>query len=148
MPASKAAIVLAARASLTPYLGASTTRVDTDAFNELGGFGFGLRGDANRVQRSQMLAGIRGERGWGRWTLRGTPSGATARRCRCGLAGQLRWCRCLGTLAGWDAPRGSALFGVALESWWGRNGRLSLGFDQRVGGEGARQAALRYSTGF
>jgi len=138
-----------AGASLTPYLGASTTRVDTDAFNELGGFGFGLRGDANRVQRSQMLAGIRGERGWGRWTLRGHAEwqqrldGADA-DWQASFVGVDAWA----PLAGWDAPRGSALFGVALESWWGRNGRLSLGFDQRVGGEGARQAALRYSTGF
>lgn len=138
-----------AGASLTPYLGASTTRVDTDAFNELGGFGFGLRGDANRVQRSQMLAGIRGERGWGRWTLRGHAEwqqrldGADA-DWQASFVGVDAWA----ALAGWDAPRGSALFGVALESWWGRNGRLSLGFDQRVGGEGARQAALRYSTGF
>lgn len=138
-----------AGASLTPYLGASTTRVDTDAFNELGGFGFGLRADANRVQRSQMLAGIRGERGWGRWTLRGHAEwqqrldGADA-DWQASFVGVDAWA----PLAGWDAPRGSALFGVALESWWGRNGRLSLGFDQRVGGEGARQAALRYSTGF
>ncbi|MCU1112522.1 S8 family serine peptidase [Stenotrophomonas maltophilia] len=138
-----------AGASLTPYLGASTTRVDTDAFNELGGFGFGLRGDANRVQRSKMLAGIRGERGWGRWTLRGHAEwqqrldGADA-DWQASFVGVDAWA----PLAGWDAPRGSALFGVALESWWGRNGRLSLGFDQRVGGEGARQAALRYSTGF
>ncbi|PJL59598.1 autotransporter serine protease [Stenotrophomonas maltophilia] len=136
-------------ASLTPYLGASTTRVDTDAFNELGGFGFGLRGDANRAQRSQMLAGIRGERGWGRWTLRGHAEwqqrldGADA-DWQASFVGVDAWA----PLAGWNAPRGSALFGVALESWWGRNGRLSLGFDQRVGGEGARQAALRYSTGF
>ncbi|HCT24744.1 MAG TPA: autotransporter domain-containing protein, partial [Stenotrophomonas sp.] len=138
-----------AGASLTPYLGASTTRVDTDAFNELGGFGFGLRGDANRVQRSKMLAGIRGERGWGRWTLRGHAEwqqrldGADA-DWQASFVGVDAWA----PLAGWNAPRGSALFGVALESWWGRNGRLSLGFDQRVGGEGARQAALRYSTGF
>lgn len=136
-------------ASLTPYLGASTTRVDTDAFNELGGFGFGLRGDANRAQRSQMLAGIRGERGWGRWTLRGHAEwqqrldGADA-GWQASFVGVDAWA----PLAGWNAPRGGALFGVALESWWGRNGRLSLGFDQRVGGEGARQAALRYSTGF
>ncbi|RRU67642.1 autotransporter serine protease [Stenotrophomonas maltophilia] len=138
-----------AGASLTPYLGASTTRVDTDAFNELGGFGFGLRGDANRVQRSQMQAGVRGERGWGRWTLRGHAEwqqrldGADA-DWQASFVGVDAWA----PLAGWNAPRGSALFGVALESWWGRNGRLSLGFDQRVGGEGARQAALRYSTGF
>jgi uncharacterized protein with beta-barrel porin domain len=134
---------------LTPYLGASTTRVDTDAFNERGGFGFGLRGEANRVQRSQMLAGIRGERGWGRWTLRGHAEwqqrldGADA-DWQASFVGVDAWA----PLAGWNTPRGSALFGVALESWWGRTGRLSLGFDQRVGGEGARQAALRYSTGF
>ncbi|KOO82087.1 S8 family serine peptidase [Stenotrophomonas maltophilia] len=138
-----------AGASLTPYLGASTTRVDTDAFNERGGFGFGLRGEANRVQRSQMLAGIRGERGWGRWTLRGHAEwqqrldGADA-DWQASFVGVDAWA----PLAGWNTPRGSALFGVALESWWGRTGRLSLGFDQRVGGEGARQAALRYSTGF
>lgn len=138
-----------AGASFTPYVGASSTRVDTDAFNELGGFGFGLRGEANRVQRSQMLAGIRGERGWGRWTVRGHAEwqqrldGADA-DWQASFVGVDAWA----PLAGWNAPRGSALFGVALESWWGRNGRLSLGFDQRVGGEGARQAALRYSTGF
>ncbi|HHA2975081.1 TPA: S8 family serine peptidase [Stenotrophomonas maltophilia] len=138
-----------AGASLTPYLGASSTRVDTDAFNELGGFGFGLRGDANRVQRSQMLAGLRGERGWGRWTLRGHAEWQQRLDGRdadwqASFVGVDAWA----PLAGWDAPRGSALFGVALESWWGRNGRLSLGFDQRVGGNDARQAALRYSTGF
>lgn len=138
-----------AGASLTPYLGASTTRVDTDAFNELGGFGFGLRGDATRVQRSQMLAGIRGERGWGRWTLRGHAEwqqrldGGGA-DWQASFVGVDAWA----PLAGWNAPRSSALIGLALESWWGRNGRLSLGFDQRIGGEGARQAALRYSTGF
>ncbi|MCU1197552.1 S8 family serine peptidase [Stenotrophomonas maltophilia] len=138
-----------AGASFTPYVGASSTRVDTNAFNELGGFGFGLRGEANRVQRSQMLAGIRGERGWGRWTVRGHAEwqqrldGADA-DWQASFVGVDAWA----PLAGWNAPRGSALFGVALESWWGRNGRLSLGFDQRVGGEGARQAALRYSTGF
>ncbi|HEL7750771.1 TPA: S8 family serine peptidase, partial [Stenotrophomonas maltophilia] len=135
-----------AGASLTPYLGASSTRVDTDAFNELGGFGFGLRGDANRVQRSQMLAGLRGERGWGRWTLRGHAEWQQRLDGRdadwqASFVGVDAWA----PLAGWDAPRGSALFGVALESWWGRNGRLSLGFDQRVGGNDARQAALRYS---
>ncbi|ACF52653.1 autotransporter serine protease [Stenotrophomonas maltophilia] len=138
-----------AGASLTPYLGASSTRVDTDAFNELGGFGFGLRGDANRVQRSQVLAGLRGERGWGRWTVRGHAEWQQRLDARdadwqASFVGVDAWA----PLAGWDAPRGSALFGVALESWWGRNGRLSLGFDQRIGGEGARQAALRYSTGF
>ncbi len=138
-----------AGASVTPYLGASTTRVDTDAFNELGGFGFGLRGDATRAQRSQMLAGIRGERGWGRWNLRGHAEwqqrldGGDA-DWQASFVGVDAWA----PLAGWNAPRGSALIGVALESWWGRNGRLSLGFDQRIGGEGARQAALRYSTGF
>ncbi|MBH1712539.1 S8 family serine peptidase [Stenotrophomonas maltophilia] len=138
-----------AGASLTPYLGASTTRVDTDAFNELGGFGFGLRGDATRAQRSQMLAGVRGERGWGRWNLRGHAEwqqrldGGDA-DWQASFVGVDAWA----PLAGWNAPRGSALIGVALESWWGRNGRLSLGFDQRIGGEGARQAALRYSTGF
>lgn len=138
-----------AGASFTPYVGASSTRVDTDAFNELGGFGFGLRGEANRVQRSLMLAGIRGERGWGRWTVRGHAEwqqrldGADA-DWQASFVGVDAWA----PLAGWNAPRGSALFGVALEWWWGRNGRLSLGFDQRVGGEGARQAALRYSTGF
>ncbi len=71
-----------AGASLTPYVGASTTRVDTDAFNELGGFGFGLRGDANRVQRSQMLAGIRGERGWGVGRCVGMPNGSNGLMAR------------------------------------------------------------------
>ena len=138
-----------ANASLTPYLGASTTRVQTDSFSERGGFGFGLRGDATRAQRSQLLAGLRGERAWGRWTLRGhaewqqrLDGGDPA--WQASFVGVDAWA----PLAGVDAPRGSALLGLALESWWGRNGRLSLGVDQRVGGDDARQAALRYSAGF
>jgi uncharacterized protein with beta-barrel porin domain len=96
-----------------------------------------------------MLAGVRGERGLGRWNLRGHAEwqqrldGGDA-DWQASFVGVDAWA----PLAGWNAPRGSALIGVALESWWGRNGRLSLGFDQRIGGEGARQAALRYSTGF
>ena len=108
-----------AGASLTPYLGASTTRVDTDAFNERGGFGFGLRGEANRVQRSQMLAGIRGERGWGRWTLRGHAEwqqrldGADA-DWQASFVGVDAWA----PLAGWNTPRG-----VRCSAWrWSRGG--------------------------
>lgn len=136
-------------ASLTPYLGASSTRLDTDGFSEQGGFGFGLRGEASRAQRSQMLAGLRGERQWGRWTLRGHAEwqqrlDGGEQAWQASFVGIDAWA----PLAGVDAPRGSALFGLALESWWGRNGRLSLGIDQRAGGNDARQAALRYSTGF
>ncbi|HEL3864384.1 TPA: S8 family serine peptidase [Stenotrophomonas maltophilia] len=136
-------------ASLTPYVGASATRVDTAAFNERGGFGFGLRGEANRAQRSQLLAGLRGERGWGRWTLRGHAEWQQrlqggAGEWQASFVGVDAWA----PLPGADSSRGSALLGLALESWWGRSGRLSLGIDQRVGGDDARQAALRYSAGF
>jgi uncharacterized protein with beta-barrel porin domain len=123
--------------------------VDTAAFNERGGFGFGLRSEANRAQRSQLLAGLRGERGWGRWTLRGHAEWQQrlqggAGEWQASFVGVDAWA----PLPGADSPRGSALLGLALESWWGRSGRLSLGIDQRVGGDDARQAALRYSAGF
>ncbi|WP_457395795.1 autotransporter outer membrane beta-barrel domain-containing protein, partial [Roseateles sp. P5_E1] len=59
------------RASLTPYLGADYSRVDSDRFTEQGGLGFGLRTEGNLSTRSQALAGVRAERQWGRWSLRG-----------------------------------------------------------------------------
>lgn len=131
------------------YVGVSSMCVDIDVFNELGGFGFGLCGEVNWVQCSQMLVGIRGECGWGCWIV-------------CGYVEWQQWFDGVDVdwqvsfvgvdvwvlLVGWNVLCGSVLFGVVLELWWGCNGCLSLGFDQCVGGESVCQVVLCYSIGF
>ena len=66
-----------AGASLTPYLGASTTRVDTDAFNELGGFGFGLRGDATGCSAARCWPASAASVDGGGGPCADTPSGSS-----------------------------------------------------------------------
>lgn len=139
-----------ARASLTPYLGASQVQVRSDGFAEQGGLGFGLRTRDATARRSLALLGLRGERQWQAWTLRAytewqrelSSAGFDAQASFTGIEA---WA----PMIGGTLPRSSALAGVAVESWLGRSGRLSFGYDQRFGGGlDVSQVALRYSAGF
>lgn len=138
------------RASLTPYLGADYSRVDSDRFTEQGGLGFGLRTEGNLSTRSQALAGVRAERQWGSWSLRGyaewqqllSSDGLTQ---DASFVGVDAWA----PLAGLQPARSGGLFGLSVESWLSRNTRVSFGYDQRFGPRGdLSQVALRYSAAF
>lgn len=137
-------------ASLTPYLGAEYARVDSDRFTEQGGLGFGLRTEGNLSTRSQALAGVRAERQWGSWSLRGyaewqqllSSDGLTQ---DASFVGVDAWA----PLAGLQPARSGGLFGLSVESWLSRNTRVSFGYDQRFGPRGdLSQVALRYSAAF
>lgn len=138
------------RASLTPYLGADYSRVDSDRFSEQGGLGFGLRTEGNLSTRSQALAGVRAERRWGSWSLRGyaewqqlLSSGGLTQDAS--FVGVDAWA----PLAGLQPARSGGLFGLSVESWLSRNSRVAFGYDQRFGPRGdLSQVALRYSAAF
>ena len=138
------------RASLTPYLGASHVQVRSDGFAEQGGLGFGLRTQDADARRSLAMAGLRGERQWRNWTLRGYAEWQRElSRDGFSTAASFTGIDAWAPMIGGALPRSSGLAGVALESWLGRHGRLSLGYDQRLGGGlDVSQAALRYSAGF
>lgn len=138
------------RAALTPYLGASHVQVRSDGFAEQGGLGFGLRSQETDARRSLAMAGLRGERQWRAWTIRGYAEWQQE-LARDGFSAQASFTGidAWAPMIGGALPRSSGLAGVALEAWLGRNGRLSLGYDQRFGdGLDVSQAALRYSAGF
>jgi len=138
------------RASLTPYLGADYSRVDSDRFTEQGGLGFGLRTEGNLSTRSQALAGVRAERQWGSWSLHGyaewqqllSSDGLTQ---DASFVGVDAWA----PLAGLQPARSGGLFGLSVETWLSRNTRVSFGYDLRFGPRGdLSQVALRYSAAF
>jgi len=139
-----------ASAALTPYVGASHVQVRSDGFAEQGGLGFGLRTGDNTARRSLAMAGLRGERQWRDWTLRGYTEwqqevSSAGFDTQASFTGIEAWA----PMIGGALPRSSGLAGIALESWLGRSGRLSFGYDQRFGGGlDVSQVALRYSAGF
>lgn len=133
-------------ATLTPYLGAGYTRIDSDAFHEQGGHGFGLRANGWSSQRTQALAGLRGQYLWRGVTLNGYAEwqqtvAADGLSLRTGFTGIDAWA----PLGGLQPAGSSGLFGLSLDSWLSRNARLSLGHDRRVGPRGDnRQVWLRF----
>ncbi len=138
------------RASLTPYLGADYARVDSDRFSEQGGLGFGLRTQGGVSTRSQALAGVRAERQWGSWALRGYAEwqqllSSDGLVQDASFVGVDAWA----PMAGLQPARSGGLFGLSVESWLTRNTRVAFGYDQRFGPRGdLSQVALRYSAAF
>lgn len=138
------------RASLTPYLGADYARVDSNAFSESGGFGFGLRSDGSSSQRSQALAGLRAQAQRGSWSFGGYAEwqqilSSDGLGFDASFVGVDAWA----PLAGLQPTRSGGLFGVSVSSWLTRQSQLSFGYDQRFGPRGdLRQVGLRYSAVF
>ncbi len=137
-------------AQLTPYLGADYTRIDGGAFNEQGGYGFGLRADDWSSSRVQALAGLRGQYLWKRVAFNGYAEwqqalGGNGLSLDASFVGVDAWA----PIAGLQPARAGGLFGLSVESWLARNTRLSLGYDQRFGPRGDnRQVSLRLQQAF
>jgi len=138
------------RASLTPYLGADYARVDSNAFSEAGGFGFGLRSDGSSSQRSQALAGLRAQAQRGDWSFGGYAEwqqilSSDGAGFDASFVGVDVWA----PMAGLQPTRSGGVFGVSVSSWLTRQSQLSFGYDQRFGPRGdLRQVGLRYSAAF
>lgn len=136
--------------ALTPYLGADYARVSTDGFNERGGLGFGLRTLDNVSTRSQALAGVRAERRWRGWSLRGYAEwqqllSSDGLQSQASFMALDSW----SPMAAFEPARSGGLFGVSVQSWLGRNSQLSFGYDQRFGPRcHLSQVALRFASAF
>ncbi len=137
-------------ASLTPYLGADSTRVRSGGFHEWGGNGFGLEAGAADLRRTQAIAGVRAERDWRGATFRAYGEwqqvlDADGFDVQARFTGIDSW----SPLPLADAARSGGLFGVGFGTHVSRNAALSFGFDQRFGPRGdERMASLRYAYGF
>jgi uncharacterized protein with beta-barrel porin domain len=96
------------------------------------------------------LIGMRAERRWGGWSLRGYAEwqqhlASTGQVQEASFVGVEAWA----PLSGLQPARSGGLFGLSVESWLSRNTRLAFGYDQRFGPRGdLRQVQLRYSAGF
>lgn len=140
----------ASNVALIPYLGVEYARVSSDGFNEQGGLGFGLRTRENVATRSQALAGLRAERRWQSWSLRGYAEWQQSLSSD-GLQSQASFM----ALESWspldavEPARSGGLFGLSLQSRISSASQLSFGYDQRFGPRGdLNQVALRYSSAF
>lgn len=142
-------------AAFTAYAGADHTRLDREGFSEGGAEGFGLATRDSRGERTQALAGIRAERAWqladGReLTLRGYGEwqefiAGQGLVFDASFVGVQSWSPLLGE----DARNSSGLLGLGLDLQLPRQGKLSLGIDQRVGARTpARAVAMRLGFGF
>lgn len=136
---------------LTPFVSSQWARLDSDAFAEMGAWGFGLRSDRQAHAHWQAGAGVDLGRGWT------APNGFTHR-----ISGRLQWQQSLGGSDAFDArfvgidagaPVAGAGFGrqrlsldMGLESDLGRHGRLELDARQVLGPDARDTTQL--SVGF
>lgn len=139
-----------AGASFTPYLGADYARIDSDAFAEQGGYGFGLSAGGWHSSQVRALAGLRGNYRWHGLEVNGYAEwqqalSASGMQLDARFTGIDAWA----PLYGLQPSRAAGLFGVSVDSWLSRDARLSLGYDQRFGGRGDnRQLSLRFLRAF
>lgn len=137
-------------ASLTPYLGADYARVESNAFSESGGFGFGLRSDGSSSQRSQALVGLRAQARRGDWSFGGYAEwqqilSSDGFGFDASFVGVDAWA----PVSGLQPSRSGGVLGMSVSSWLTRQSQLSFGYDQRFGPRGdLRQVGLRYSAAF
>lgn len=139
-----------AAAHITPYLGGEHSRIDNGAFNEAGGFGFGLRSAASTASRTQALAGVRGDHAWANLSLSAYAEwqqslSSSGLMPDASFVGVDAWA----PLSGVQMARAAGLVGISVDSWLSRNSLLSFGYDQRFGPRGGnRQFGLRYRYAF
>lgn len=139
---------LGARANLTPYLGMQYASVETPAFSESGGLGFGLRSEGGNTTRTTAISGLRGAVEQGRWQWSAyaewqQPLSQHGDTLQASFTGIDAW-----------APlqmgeEGAAtLFGLSAAARLSARARLALAYDQRLGSNPAHAWSLRYAFGF
>ncbi|WP_243351268.1 autotransporter serine protease [Stenotrophomonas acidaminiphila] len=138
------------RGAFTPYLGADYARIDSDAFQEQGGYGFGLSAGGSHSSQVRAMAGMRGSYRWHGLELNGYAEWQQALSAGAGpLQARFTGIDAWAPLYGLQPARAAGLFGVSLDAWLARDAQLSLGYDQRLGGRGDnRQLSLRFMRGF
>jgi autotransporter-associated beta strand protein len=136
--------------ALTPYVGADYSRVANAGFSERGASGFGLKMRDFISQRTQAIAGIRGERAWRRWGVRAYAEwqqtlDSSGMDVDASFVGVDTW----SSLSGLQPARSGGLAGVYVDSWLSVNSRLSFGYDHGFGPRGeTNQASARFEFNF
>ncbi|WP_349657317.1 S8 family serine peptidase [Xanthomonas sp. 10-10] len=139
-----------AAASLTPYMGLDYVRLRSEGFRESGGDGFGLRADASRSSRTQVLAGVRSAYRWRGLQLGGYAEWQQALSSQglmldASFTGVEAWA----PMSGMQPARSGGVFGIAASAPLGQQSQLRFGYDQRVGERGDDRAlSLKYSADF
>ena len=132
--------------AITPYAGASYAQLRGDGFDELGGEGFGLRTDAWRSARTQLLGGVRADyaragvmlSGYAEWQQAVARQGQAL---QASFTGVQAWA----PLSGLQPGQSGGLVGVSLRSQLSPSSFLNVGWDQRFGGRVRYpQASVRY----
>ena len=124
---------------LTPYVDVQYTRIQRDGFNELGGYGFGLKAPGQTVERWQAGAGLRAMRSWlvpglGRLDLKGRLSWQQSFATRgdvfdASFTGLNQWA----PLGGIGLERYAGLAGMELDWRFSSRGALQLSYDHYFG---------------
>ena len=139
---------LGARASVTPYLGAQYASVDTPAFAESGGLGYGLRSDGGTTSRTLAIGGLRAafegrQWEWGAYAEYQQSLASQGDTLQASFTGVDAWA----PLQMLD-PGSATLLGVSAAARLAPSARMSLAYDQRVGSNPAHAWSLRYAFGF
>lgn len=123
----------------TPYMDVQYTRIQRDGFNELGGYGFGLKAPGQTIERWQAGAGLRAARSWlvpslGRLDLKGRLSWQQSFATRgdvfdASFTGLNQWA----PLGGIGLARYAGLAGLELDWRFSSRGALQLGYDHYFG---------------
>ena len=139
---------LGARARLTPYLGLQYASVQTPAFAETGGLGYGLRSEGGTTTRTFATTGLRAAlayHGWewgayAEWQQALSEQGTTL---QASFTGVDAWAPLQSVEAG-----SATLLGVSAAARLSAQSRLALAYDQRLGSNPAHAWSLRYAFGF
>ena len=139
---------MGAHARMVPYAGLQYARVETPAFAESGGLGYGLRSDGGNTSRTLAVTGLRaafeGRRWeWGAYAEWQQPLASQGDTLQASFTGVDAWAP-LQMLE----PGAATLFGVSAAARLARSANLALAYDQRVGSNPARAWSLRYAFGF
>jgi autotransporter-associated beta strand protein len=134
-------------ARVTPYMNVQYTRIQRDAFNELGGYGFGLKASGQTIERWQAGAGLRATRSWlvpslGRLDLKARLAWQQSFATRgdvfdASFTGLNQWA----PLGGIGLARYAGLAGLGLDWRFSSHGSLQLGYDHYFGQHDQSQMA-------
>ena len=140
-------------AVLTPYVGAVSLQLERDAFQEEGGAGFGLTGEASTLRATQALAGARLDHGWNHGSVRFDLQARAEWQQLLSQSGHIdarfngidAW----SPIVGGDLDDNVGVFALGLGARFGRASQIQLDADlRRSGDETWSGAMLNYSTGF
>lgn len=139
---------LGGQTRLVPYAGLQYARVETPAFAESGGLGYGLRSNGGNTSRTLAVTGLRTAFEGRRWTWNAyaewqQPLASHGQTLQASFTGVDAWAPLQMLESG-----SSTLLGVSAGARLAPTTSLALAYDQRLGSNPAHAWSLRYAFGF